>query len=117
MQRPKLFHTLVAMGVTLTGGSLTTLACSGGGGTTAENANCDPQRDPQCRYPTISADCRPGTGCYPNISPALPPPDASSDRYANISPNLPPPDASSDAHDASNDHYPNISPAPPPDGG
>jgi hypothetical protein len=113
MQRPKLFHTLVVMGVALTGGSMTTMACSGGGGTTGENATCDPQHDPHCVYPTISAVCRPGTSCYPNISPPLAASDASNDRYATISPYLPP-DAS---NDASNDHYPNISPYLPPDGG
>ena len=118
VRRPKLFHTLVAMGVTLTGGSLTTLACTGGpatgGGTTTENPPCEPGRDPGCPYPNISpAACDnsgTGTSCYPSIN-AGPPPDASSDHYANIAP------CSNCGGPADASHYANISPPPLPDGG
>jgi hypothetical protein len=96
MRRAKLFHTLVAMGVTLTGGTLGVTGCSGGGDETPSPAECTGS---DCHYANISP--------YQGIAHDGGPRDGSTDSgYATI------------AYDAAGyDAYGNISPAPPPDSG
>jgi hypothetical protein len=100
MERAKLFHTLVAMGVALTGGTLVE-AC-GGSENTPTSTGCDPKTDVGCTYGNISPA---GGDAYANIGYVQQ--DASGDQvyYADIHA----PDSSRD-----DDAYANISPPPPP---